>query len=168
MTYCLNFKPINNCALFLLFSQWIRIGRGVASAEVDAITKSAHTNGHRFGRSASMLNTNGVANAMQPLAMSPPLSMSTGSDRASPICSLSPTNSLTNFQFSEHATYGLYSSSSLHITPPASPPMLSGTPPSTPNAMLVNASNASEKSRLPIFNQISCVNTMDTMNNLQM
>lgn len=126
------------------------------------------------------MNTNAVANSMHPLPMSPPLSMSSmsGSDRASPICSLSPTNSMTNFPFSEqnNSTYnvtsnGIYTTNSLHITPPASPPaILSVSPPSTPNTILSNVSKNSgvsnaDKPRLPIFNQIT-VNHDDFVNYL--
>lgn len=167
----------------------------------DTITKAARFIGtikdepmqhstRTFGRSASVINTNGAAVAaaaasvVHSLPMSPPLSMSTGSDRASPICSLSPTNSIANFPFTEPATTfnvntlpnGIYSSSSLHITPPASPPaaMLTNTttPPPTPiltNAVVVTKTvglTSAEKSRLPIFNQISCASTIDTLSNL--
>lgn len=168
------------------------VGRNIISSEVDTITKAArfigkdepmrHSN-RTFGRSASVINTNGAvataaASVVHSLPMSPPLSMSTGSDRASPICSLSPTNSIANFPFTEPAATfnvnGIYSTSSLHITPPASPPaaMITNTitPPPTPlltNAVVatnaVGMSNA-EKSRLPIFNQISCA--IDTISNL--
>lgn len=171
-------------------------GRGMTSAEVDAITKTARYIGVKdeampivsrtFGRSASLMNTNSVASvgAMHPLPMSPPLSMSTGSDRASPICSLSPTNSIANFPFTEpnltfgvnNLNNGLYTSGSLVVTPPASPPaMMTVTPPPTPiltaAAVAVvnsNTTNKSDKPRLPIFNQISCANPMDTLKNLSM
>lgn len=179
-------------------SQTHGFGRNITSAEVDAITKAARYIGtvkdepiqmtnRAFGRSTSLMNNNGVVGSGHPLPMSPPLSMSTGSDRASPICSLSPTNSIASFPFTEQNTAfsvnnvntlpnGIYSSSSLHITPPASPPatMLTVTPPPTPiiaNATKTNAINISgltnaEKSRLPIFNQISCASTIDTLKNL--
>lgn len=161
--------------------------RNITSAEVDAITKAARFIGtvkdeplpiinRTFGRSASLMNTNviGTNGGGHPLPMSPPLSMSTGSDRASPICSLSPTNSMTSFPFTEsNATFGvnnvangIYTS---HITPPASPPaMITVTPPPTPilannnHKTNGNISNA-EKSRLPIFNQIaSNIDTLHT------
>lgn len=170
-------------------------GRNIASADVDAMTKTARyigtikdepmpIAGRQFGRSASVMNTNAVATvgAMHPLPMSPPLSMSTGSDRASPICSLSPTNSIANFPFTEqnqtfnvnnvnNMTNGIYSPSTLHITPPASPPaMITVTPPPTPtvaNTPKQNGMNGisnADKPRLPIFNQISC--TIETLKNL--
>lgn len=179
------------------------VARNIISNEVDAITKAARFIGtikdepmqhsHRtFGRSASVLNANGVgsaaivaASAVHSLPMSPPLSMSTGSDRASPICSLSPTNSIANFPFTEQTNTfnvntlpnGIYSSSSLHITPPASPPaaMITTTTTPPPTPILTNATNGiattaglsnAEKSRLPIFNQISCATTIDTLSNL--
>ncbi|XP_031636333.1 protein TIS11 [Contarinia nasturtii] len=174
-------------------------GRNITSAEVDAITKAARFIGtikdepmpmasHRtFGRSASLMNTNAIASigGVHPLPMSPPLSMSTGSDRASPICSLSPTNSIASFPFTEqnstfgvnnvnNLTNGIYSS---HITPPASPPaMVTVTPPPTPILAAagatksipinVNGISNAEKSRLPIFNQISCASTINTLKNL--
>lgn len=171
------------------------VGRNIISNEVDTITKAArfigtikdepmrHSN-RTFGRSASVINTNGAvaaaaASVVHSLPMSPPLSMSTGSDRASPICSLSPTNSIANFPFTEPSNTfnvnGIYSTSSLHITPPASPPaamITNTTPPPTPiltNAIVVATTNPggmtnAEKSRLPIFNQISCA--IDTLSNL--
>lgn len=168
-------------------------GRSIAPADVEAIQKTARfisaardepmaiTN-RTFGRSASMLNTNASVGAVHPLPMSPPLSMSTGSDRASPICSLSPTNSIASFPFTEPNSAfnnvntmnnGIYSSSSLHITPPASPPaMMTVTPPPTPiiasvtksNAININAAQNDGKARLPIFNQISCA--IETLKNL--
>lgn len=163
--------------------------RNMTSAEVDAITKAArYINGNVKDdsmqmsnrmrvRSVSVLNSNAVAavGAGHPLPMSPPLSMSTGSDRASPICSLSPTNSIASFPFTEQTSTfnvntvntlpnGIYSTSSLHITPPASPPaMITVTPPSTP--IHANATNANAP-RLPIFNQISCASTIETLKNL--
>lgn len=174
-------------------------GRNITSSEVDAITKAARYSGkddsipipnRTFGRSASVLNANAVAaiGGVHPLPMSPPLSMSTGSDRASPICSLSPTNSIASFPFTEqNATFnmnggntiqnGVYPTSSLHITPPASPPaMVTVTPPPTPilanaiktNVINMNGISNAEKSRLPIFNQISCASTIDTLKNLPM
>lgn len=178
-------------------------GRNMISNEVDAITKAArfigamkdepmpHAN-RTFGRSASVINTNAVgpasaavAAAVHSLPMSPPLSMSTGSDRASPICSLSPTNSIANFPFTEPANTfnvntlpnGIYTPSSLHITPPASPPaaMITATTTPPPTPILPNAVGKSaacmqngEKSRLPIFNQISCASTIDALSNLPM
>lgn len=173
--------------------------RNITSAEVDAITKAARyintvkddsiqMPNRTFGRSASVLNSNANVGAVHPLPMSPPLSMSTGSDRASPICSLSPTNSIASFPFTEQTSTlivntvnampnGIYSSSSLHITPPASPPvMMTVTPPPTPilanananaNATKTNGSNA-DKPRLPIFNQISCGSTIDSIKNMPM
>lgn len=165
-------------------SQTHGFGRNITSAEVDAITKAARfmvkddqipIANHTFGRSSSILNTNAVVGAVHPLPMSPPLSMSTGSDRASPICSLSPTNSIASFPFTEQNTTfnvnnmnsipnGIYTSSSLHITPPASPPasMHTVTPPPTPiiaNATKTNGISNADKPRLPIFNQISCAST---------
>lgn len=168
------------------------VGRNMISNEVDTITKAArfmstikdepmrHSN-RTFGRSASVINTNGAvvaaaASVVHSLPMSPPLSMSTGSDRASPICSLSPTNSIANFPFTEPTNTfnvnGIYQTSSLHITPPASPPaaMITNatTPPPTPiltNAAATAAAAANgEKGRLPIFNQISCA--IDALSNL--
>lgn len=168
-------------------------GRSITSAEVDAITKAAQTTitARSFGRSASVLNSNSVASvAAHPLPMSPPLSMSTGSDRASPISSLSPTNSMASFPFT--ATEGTFHGPTMptqstsifaqttihhHITPPASPPvMMSVTPPSTPTILPIASANviaapksnssAADKGRLPIFNQISCVPTMDALKNL--
>lgn len=174
--------------------------RNITSAEVDAITKAARFIGtikdepmpmanRAFARSASLMNTNAIASigGVHPLPMSPPLSMSTGSDRASPICSLSPTNSIASFPFTEqnqtyginNLTNGIYSSNSLP-SPPPSPPACNSmvTPPPTPILAAAGAtttksipinmngiSNA-EKSRLPIFNQISCASTIDTLKNL--
>lgn len=166
-------------------------GRNITSAEVDAITKAARFIGavkdepmpianRQFGRSTSVMSTNNVG-AAHPLPMSPPLSMSTGSDRASPICSLSPTNSIASFPFSEPSSTfsvntlanGIYSPSSMHITPPASPPaMITVTPPPTPvlaNTTKPNGINAmsnADKPRLPIFNQISCASTIEALKNL--
>lgn len=170
--------------------------RNFTSAEVDAITKAARyinnvkdesnqMQNRSFGRTASVLNSNAVANngAVHPLPMSPPLSMSTGSDRASPICSLSPTNSIASFPFAEQTSTlivntvnampnGIYSSNSLHITPPASPPvMMTVTPPPTPilaNATTTNGNSNADKPRLPIFNQISCSSTIDSIKNMPM
>lgn len=167
-------------------------GRTIMSSEVDTITKVSRTTStvkdepisianRTFGRSASLMNTNAAVSvvAIHPLPMSPPLSMSTGSDRASPICSLSPTNSIASFPFESiggnnvnNLTNGIYTSSSLHNTPPASPPAMITVTPSPPTPVptsnkttksvginLSGLSNA-EKARLPIFNQISCANTI--------
>lgn len=173
-------------------------GRNITSSEVDAITKAARYIGkddsipvpnRTFGRSASVLNTTAIASigGVHPLPMSPPLSMSTGSDRASPICSLSPTNSIASFPFTDQNTTtfnmngvntiqnGIYTSSSLHITPPASPPaMVTVTPPPTPilanaiksNVININGISNADKPRLPIFNQISCASTIEALKNL--
>lgn len=167
--------------------------RNITSAEVDAITKAARyisavkeepmqIPNRTFGRSASVLNGNAIASVGggHPLPMSPPLSMSTGSDRgSSPICSLSPTNSIVSFPFSEQpSTFNVNTVNTLpngiysHITPPASPPaaMVTVTPPPTPivaNAAKTNGGpNVDNKPRLPIFNQISCASTIDALKNL--
>lgn len=136
------------------------------------------------------------ANVGHQLPMSPPLSMSTGSDRASPTGSLSPTNSMSSFPFPDQSSptfvngpqsFGiqsmnpmLYSTSSLQISPPASPPVNSAsiTPPPTPTilSMVIPQPSAATKlnnvsagvgedARLPIFNQISC---LDALKNLAM
>lgn len=169
-------------------------GRTIMSSEVDAITKVSRTTStvkdepisianRTFGRSASLMNTNAAVSVgtIHPLPMSPPLSMSTGSDRASPICSLSPTNSIASFPFESiggNNVNGIYTSSSLHNTPPASPPAMITVTPSPPTPVLtsnkatksvginlIGLSNA-EKARLPIFNQISCANTIDALKSL--
>ncbi|KAG4066728.1 hypothetical protein HA402_012795 [Bradysia odoriphaga] len=87
--------------------------------------------------------------AGQPIPLSPPISMSTGSDRASPTgsLSLSPTSSMASFfpdQTSPTFSQGFTFPSSQH-SPPASPINLSpiATPPPGDDA------------RLPIFNQLS-------------
>lgn len=85
--------------------------------------------------------------AGQPIPLSPPISMSTGSDRASPTgsLSLSPTNSMASFfpdQTSPTFSQG-FTFPSQH-SPPASPINLS--PVATPPP---------DDARLPIFNQLS-------------
>lgn len=137
-------------------------------------------NGAFNGRTAN--NGTSGTGAQHPLPMSPPLSMSTGSDRASPTGSLSPTSSMASFPFPDQSSpMGMpmmYSSSSLQISPPASPPAmgLPITPPSTPTILaptvakpVENGGNAAiiEDSRLPIFNQISG-STLDAFKNLSM
>lgn len=156
-------------------------GRSILSAEVDALTKPTRfakdeqiPMQRQYNRSASVAVASG--GVLHSLPMSPPLSMSTGSDRASPICSLSPTNSIASFPFTESSsTFGAnnvnslthYTSSSLHITPPASPPaMMTVTPPPTPNLVHtsnniktvgfnVNGLSNAIKPRLPVFEDIS-------------
>lgn len=131
------------------------------------------------------------------LPMSPPLSMSTGSDRASPTGSLSPTNSMSSFPFPDQSSptfvngtqpFAMQSMNPVlytHISPPASPSVVSAsiTPPPTPTILSIgitpsvpsvtkmncvagaNGANGTEDARLPIFNQISC---LDALKNLAM
>lgn len=113
-----------------------------------------------------------AAAAGHPIPMSPPLSM-TGSDRASPngSLSLSPTNSLANFQFagidvpapvatvqpppqshSKGVNHSMFTSNStIQNSPPASPP----------------ATLLADDTRLPIFNQLSG-STLVALKNLTM
>uniref|UniRef100_A0A336LMK7 CSON001348 protein n=1 Tax=Culicoides sonorensis TaxID=179676 RepID=A0A336LMK7_CULSO len=106
------------------------------------------------------------------LPLSPPLSMSTGSDRASPTgsLSLSPTNSMVNF-FPEQSspTNSTFHGQSATIqafsftanSPPASP--TATTPPPTLTAA---AASVIEEARLPVFNRLS--STIDALTNLQL
>ncbi|XP_063708589.1 protein TIS11 [Culicoides brevitarsis] len=111
------------------------------------------------------------------LPLSPPLSMSTGSDRASPTgsLSLSPTNSMVNF-FPEQSsptqqTFHAPSSAAVQafsftaISPPASP--IATTPPPTIVAANNSAANTViDEARLPVFNRLS--STIDAFTNLQL
>lgn len=102
-----------------------------------------------------------AAAAGQPMPMSPPMSMSTGSDRASPTgsLSLSPTNSMASF-FPDQTSPNSFSSQGFafpqNASPPASPAQCSpvGTPPPVDDA------------RLPIFNQLS--STLEAFKHLAM
>lgn len=118
------------------------------------------------------------------LPLSPPLSMSTGSDRASPTgsLSLSPTNSMVNF-FPEqsspttqqnHTTFhnapqsaNVQAFSFTAISPPASP--IATTPPPTciaNNTATAAATTVIDEARLPVFNRLS--STIDAFTNLQL
>lgn len=170
-----------------------RVTMGHNGTQWVAIGGRQHVKSNGNGAAANFSNRPNVGHQ---LPMSPPLSMSTGSDRASPTGSLSPTNSMSSFPFPDQSspTYvngpqsfaiqslnpTLYTTSSLQISPPASPPVISAsiTPPPTPTILsmaitqpsaatkLNNASAAiGEDARLPIFNQISC---LDALKNLAM
>lgn len=97
-----------------------------------------------------------IANG-QPIPMSPPMSLSTGSDRASPTgsLSLSPSTSMTSFfpeQNSPTFPHGFTFAN--QNSPPATPTDMS--PISTPTP--------GEEARLPIFNQLS--STIDGFNHM--
>ncbi|XP_059619897.1 protein TIS11 [Phlebotomus argentipes] len=107
------------------------------------------------------------------LPLSPALSMSTGSDRASPTGSLSPTNSVPSFlsagdiaaspavdgPLMAHAIFP----SSGFMAPPPQPPSLS--PPQSPHELSPVATPPPElETRLPVFNRLS--STIDSLNNL--
>lgn len=118
------------------------------------------------------------------LPLSPPLSMSTGSDRASPTgsLSLSPTNSMVNFfpeqssptQQSHTTFHGQQQSATVQAfsftanSPPASP--IATTPPPTITAINNNAAATTagviDEARLPVFNRLS--STIDAFTNLQL
>lgn len=119
------------------------------------------------------------------LPLSPPLSMSTGSDRASPTgsLSLSPTNSMVNFfpeqsSPTQHTFHGQQQQSAtvqafsfVANSPPASP--IATTPPPTiiaNNNTAATAANTSagviDEARLPVFNRLS--STIDAFTNLQL
>lgn len=116
--------------------------------------------------------------AGQPMPLSPPMSMSTGSDRASPTGSLSPTNSMASFfheqtspTFNHHIHHEF--AYPQMISPPDSPTNSSpiGTPSPPPmNQQLSSQSNQHispvEEARLPIFNQLS--STLDAFQHLTM
>lgn len=112
------------------------------------------------------------------LPMSPPLSMSTGSDRASPTGSLSPTNSMASFPFDQNSptlngaqpfplptavvpSSVIYSQSSLNISPPASP-VISATPPPTPTILSVTATNPQTSSKVGVTAVNGVVNSAAT------
>lgn len=117
------------------------------------------------------------------LPLSPPLSMSTGSDRASPTgsLSLSPTNSMVNF-FPEQSsptqstnninTFQQQHGQSANVqafsftanSPPASP--IATTPPPTLTTTTATNNGVIEEARLPVFNRLS--STIDAFTNLQL
>lgn len=116
--------------------------------------------------------------ACNPLPLSPPLSMSTGSDRASPTgsLSLSPTNSMANFFANEQNSYPQqqqHQQFAFPHSPPASPiglsPIASPTPPSTSGSSVGGSSSNStppliDEARLPVFNRLS--STIDAFTNM--
>jgi len=88
--------------------------------------------------------------AGKPIPLSPPISMSTGSDRASPAgsLSLSPTNSMANFFPDQHSpTFSQGFTFPAQHSPPASPKAINLSPVATPPP--------GEDARLPIFNKLS-------------
>ncbi|XP_055695845.1 protein TIS11 [Lutzomyia longipalpis] len=106
------------------------------------------------------------------LPLSPALSMSTGSDRASPTGSLSPTNSVPSFFGEVTPSSAVEGSLMAHaifpqggfMAPPPQPPSLS--PPQSPRELSPGASPPPNEleTRLPVFNRLS--STIDSLNNL--
>lgn len=108
-----------------------------------------------------------------PLPLSPPLSMSTGSDRASPTGSLSPTNSLASFPFVDQMSPSSVMSTKNHssafpfnipTTPPESPLGANSpvnTPPPSSTSSSISEPTSSASSRLPAFNRLSSNSTFD-------
>lgn len=97
--------------------------------------------------------------AGQPIPLSPPMSMSTGSDRASPAGSLSPTNSLASF-FPDQRSPTQFLQSAFQFPAQYSPP-------ATPrNQSPMSSPPPGDEQRLPIFNQLS--STIDAFNHLAM
>lgn len=117
-------------------------------------------------------NNNNNTNMKLPL--SPPLSMSTGSDRASPTgsLSLSPTNSLASFFPNEQQISPTFPRGfSYPQSPPASPRDLSPVESPTPSSSSTSGVSGSSSSpsllddaRLPVFNRLS--SAIDAFNNL--
>jgi tristetraprolin len=101
------------------------------------------------------------------LPLTPPLSMSTGSDRASPTgsLSLSPTNSMASF-FPDQNSPTFPQGFSYPQSPPSSPPGMSppATPPPPPSSTSSSSSSQLDEARLPVFNRLS--STIDAFTNM--
>ena len=107
-----------------------------------------------------------AAAAGQPMPMSPPMSMSTGSDRASPTgsLSLSPTNSMASFFPDQNSpTFSSQQQNFAYpqINSPPATPTDSGSPSPPPSSGSQSVGSAGSQNgsiddaRLPIFNQLS-------------
>ena len=101
------------------------------------------------------------------LRLSPALSMSTSSDRSSPVGSLSPTTSMGSF-FPDQSSPTFPHLFAFPHSPPASP-VGESSPNSTPPPLMVNnvqqQGNAmSQDERLPVFNRMS--SALDAFTNL--
>lgn len=125
-------------------------------------------------RSTSLQMPIGGGGGHHPMTLSPAMSMSTGSDRASPTGSLSmsPTNSMVNF-FPENSAFPLTANfpftntkiSTIIPSPPPSPRDLSPTPMMSGHGPLSSSSSTSSvcsnggkdmgDARLPVFNRLS-------------
>lgn len=97
------------------------------------------------------------------LPLSPPMSMSTGSERASPTgsLSLSPTNSMASF-FQDQNSPTFPQGFAFPQSPPSSPRGLS--PVSTPPPTSSTSSSPLDDARLPVFNRLS--STIDAFTNM--
>ena len=107
------------------------------------------------------------------LPLSPALSMSTGSDRASPISSLtlSPTTSMANFFPEQNSPTFAAQVFNFPVSPPASPIDNNMSPVQTPPPKFVSfcenfdqADKQCDDARLPVFNRLS--STVDAFTNL--
>lgn len=102
-------------------------------------------------------------NSQNHVPLTPPLSMSTGSDRASPTgsLSLSPTNSMANFFANEQNNLSYQQNQFVYPnSPPTSPngisPVASPTPPSTTSSIGCSSTTPPlDEARLPVFNRLS-------------
>lgn len=102
------------------------------------------------------------------LPLTPPLSMSTGSDRASPTgsLSLSPTSSMANF-FPDQNSPTFPQGFAYPQSPPSSPRGLSPVttpPPSSSSSTSSQQHSQLDEARLPVFNRLS--STIDAFNNM--
>ena len=101
------------------------------------------------------------------IPLSPSLSMSTSSDRSSPVESLSPTTSMGSF-FPDQSSPTFPHPFAFPQSPPASPTNglspNSTPPPTMTNSQQQHGNAMSQDERLPVFNRMS--STLDAFNNL--